>query len=63
MNITVTLIVQMLVFAIFIWVVMTFIWPIILGAMSEREKKIAPGSPPRSRVRRTCPKPRAAPMK
>ena len=43
MNITVTLIVQMLVFAIFIWVVMTFIWPIILGAMSEREKKIAAG--------------------
>ncbi len=43
MNITVTLIVQMLVFAIFIWVVMTFIWPIILGAMNEREKKIAAG--------------------
>jgi F-type H+-transporting ATPase subunit b len=42
-NITVTLIVQMLVFAIFIWVVMTFIWPIILGAMNEREKKIAAG--------------------
>ena len=43
MNITVTLVVQMLVFAIFIWVVMTFIWPIILGAMNEREKKIAAG--------------------
>ena len=43
MNITVTLIVQMVVFAIFVWVVMTFIWPIILGAMSEREKKIAAG--------------------
>ena len=43
MNIPVTLIVQMVVFAIFIWVVMTFIWPIILGAMNEREKKIASG--------------------
>ena len=43
MNITVTLIVQMLVFAIFIWVVMKFIWPIILGAMNEREQKIAAG--------------------
>ena len=43
MNINVTLIVQMLVFAIFIWVVMNFIWPIILGAMNEREKKIASG--------------------
>ena len=43
MNITVTLIIQMLVFAIVIWVVMKFIWPIILGAMNEREKKIAAG--------------------
>jgi len=42
-NITVTLIIQMLVFAIFVWVVMKFIWPIILGAMNEREKKIAAG--------------------
>jgi F-type H+-transporting ATPase subunit b len=42
-NITVTLIIQMLVFLIFVWVVMTFIWPIILGAMNEREKKIAAG--------------------
>ena len=43
MDIGVTLIVQMLVFGIVIWVVMTFIWPIILGAMNEREKKIAAG--------------------
>ena len=43
MNITVTLVVQMIVFAIFVWVVMSFIWPIILGAMNEREKKIAAG--------------------
>ena len=43
MDITVTLIIQMLVFMIFVWVVMKFIWPIILGAMEEREKKIAAG--------------------
>ncbi len=43
MDIRATLIVQMVVFAIFIWVVMRFIWPIILGAMNEREKKIASG--------------------
>ena len=43
MNITVTLIIQMLVFAIFVWVVMKFIWPVILGAMNEREAKIAAG--------------------
>ncbi len=43
MDITVTLIVQMLVFMIFVWIVMKFIWPIILGAMNEREQKIAAG--------------------
>ena len=43
MDIKATLIVQMIVFAIFVWVVMSFIWPIILGAMNEREKKIASG--------------------
>jgi F-type H+-transporting ATPase subunit b len=42
-DITVTLIIQMLVFMIFVWVVMKFIWPIILGAMHERETKIAAG--------------------
>jgi len=42
-DIKATLIVQMLVFMIFVWVVMKFIWPIILGAMNEREKKIAAG--------------------
>jgi F-type H+-transporting ATPase subunit b len=42
-DIKATLIVQMIVFAIFVWVVMRFIWPIILGAMNEREKKIAAG--------------------
>jgi len=42
-NINLTLVVQMMVFAIVIWVVMKFIWPIILGAMNEREAKIAAG--------------------
>ena len=43
MNINLTLVTQMVVFAIVIWVVMKFIWPVILGAMNEREKKIASG--------------------
>lgn len=43
MNINLTLVTQMLVFGIVIWVVMKFIWPVILGAMNEREKKIASG--------------------
>jgi F-type H+-transporting ATPase subunit b len=33
----------MVVFGIVIWVVMKFIWPVILGAMNEREQKIAAG--------------------
>jgi F-type H+-transporting ATPase subunit b len=42
-NINLTLIVQMLVFAALIWFTMRFVWPIILGAMEERSKKIAMG--------------------
>jgi F-type H+-transporting ATPase subunit b len=43
MNINLTLIIQMVVFAILIWFTMKFVWPIIIGAMVEREKKIAAG--------------------
>ncbi len=43
MSINLTLIVQMLVFALLIWFTMTFVWPIILGAMEERAKRIADG--------------------
>ena len=43
MNINLTLIVQMVVFALLIWFVMKFIWPMILGPMEERAKKIATG--------------------
>ena len=53
-NINLTLIVQMLVFVVLIWFTMKFVWPIILGAMEEREKKIAPGSPRPRRASRSC---------
>jgi F-type H+-transporting ATPase subunit b len=43
MNINLTLIVQMLVFALLVWFTMRFVWPIILGAMEERARKIAHG--------------------
>ena len=43
MNINLTLIVQMVVFIVLIWFTMKFVWPIILGAMDERAKKIALG--------------------
>jgi F-type H+-transporting ATPase subunit b len=42
-NINLTLIVQMLVFAALIGFTMKYVWPLILGAMDERSKKIALG--------------------
>jgi F-type H+-transporting ATPase subunit b len=42
-NINLTLIVQMLVFIVLIWFTMTFVWPMILGPMDERSRKIAAG--------------------
>lgn len=43
MNINLTLIVQMVIFIVLIWFTMKFVWPMILGAMEERSKKIATG--------------------
>lgn len=43
MNINLTLIVQMLVFIALIWFTMKFVWPMILGPMEERSRKIAQG--------------------
>jgi F-type H+-transporting ATPase subunit b len=42
-NFNLTLIIQMLVFAILIWFTMKFVWPMILGPMEERSRKIATG--------------------
>lgn len=43
MSITVTLIIQGLAFLAVAWLVMKFGWPHILGAIEERQKKIADG--------------------
>ena len=43
MNINLTLVVQMLVFALLIFGTMKWIWPPLLGAMEARERKIAQG--------------------
>lgn len=43
MGITLTLLIQILVFAILVWVTMKFIWPPIMRAMDERSRKIATG--------------------
>jgi F-type H+-transporting ATPase subunit b len=42
-NINLTLFVQMAVFIVLVWFTMKFVWPMILGPMEERSKKIAQG--------------------
>lgn len=43
MNINLTLVIQMIVFAILVWFMMRFVWPKILGPMEERSRRIAQG--------------------
>ena len=43
MSINLTLIIQMVVFAFFVWFCMKFIWPVIMEAMEERQKRISDG--------------------
>ncbi len=43
MNLNLTLIAQALAFAALIWLVATYIWPPLLNAIEERQKKIAEG--------------------
>lgn len=43
MNINLTLVVQMLVFGLFVWFTMKFVWPPLVKALEERQEKIAEG--------------------
>ena len=43
MNINLTLIGQSITFMVFVWFCMKFVWPPIMGALQERQKKIADG--------------------
>ncbi|MEC8443205.1 MAG: F0F1 ATP synthase subunit B [Pseudomonadota bacterium] len=43
MNMNLTILGQLIAFAIFVWFCMKFVWPPLTSAMSEREKKIADG--------------------
>ncbi|MFZ5620849.1 MAG: F0F1 ATP synthase subunit B [Pseudomonadota bacterium] len=43
MNINLTLIAQMIVFAVFVWFCMKFVWPPIMHALEARRKQIADG--------------------
>lgn len=43
MELNITLVVQMLVFATFVWFTMKFVWPPLSKALEERQDKIADG--------------------
>lgn len=43
MNMNLTILGQMIAFAIFVWFCMKFVWPPLVGAMRERQEKIAEG--------------------
>ncbi|MCG8533265.1 MAG: F0F1 ATP synthase subunit B, partial [Desulfovibrionales bacterium] len=42
-NINATIIGQTIAFAFFVWFCMKYVWPPIIGALNERQKKIADG--------------------
>jgi F-type H+-transporting ATPase subunit b len=42
-NINLTLIIQMIVFALVVWFTMSKIWPYLMSAIEERQRKIAQG--------------------
>jgi F-type H+-transporting ATPase subunit b len=42
-NINLTLVIQMIVFAVLVWFTMRYVWPKILGPLEERSRKIASG--------------------
>jgi F-type H+-transporting ATPase subunit b len=42
-NINLTLVIQMVVFALTVWIAMKFVWPMLYGLLEERQKKIAQG--------------------
>jgi F-type H+-transporting ATPase subunit b len=52
MNLNATLFIQMFVFVILGWVTMKFIWPPLIRAIEERQKKIADGLAAADRARK-----------
>ena len=43
MNINLTLFGQSITFLVFVWFCMKFVWPVLRGAMDERQKQIEEG--------------------
>ena len=62
MDINATLIGEVIAFAIIIAITMKFIWPPILAAIEERQRKIAEASRPPTGPARNWPTPTAVPM-
>ncbi|WP_280562424.1 MULTISPECIES: F0F1 ATP synthase subunit B [unclassified Chromohalobacter] len=52
MNLNLTLIGQAIAFAVFVWFCMKFVWPPVMQALQERQKKIADGLDAASRATR-----------
>jgi F-type H+-transporting ATPase subunit b len=42
-NINLTLVIQMVVFALTVWIALKYVWPLLQGPLEERAKKIALG--------------------
>jgi F-type H+-transporting ATPase subunit b len=42
-NLNATILAQMVIFGVLVWFTMKFVWPMITGAMQERQQKIAAG--------------------
>jgi F-type H+-transporting ATPase subunit b len=42
-NLNATIIAQMVIFSVLVWFTMKVVWPIIMGAMQARQRKIAEG--------------------
>lgn len=43
MNLNATILAQMVIFGVLVWFTMKFVWPMITGAMQQRQQKIAAG--------------------
>ncbi len=52
MDINLTLVIQMLVFGVFVWFTMKFVWPPLAKALEDRQEKIADGLSAAERGRR-----------
>ena len=55
MNINATLIGQLIAFIVFVWFCMKYVWPPLLNAIEERQKKIADGLEASDRAEKEVP--------